>query len=437
MTPITLRELNLTVREAILEGIPDWCWVTAEIHEMHLSKGHCYMELVEKSPVDHRIVAKSRAMIWADANQRLQARFASVTGRPLNTGMQVLLQVEVSFHEVFGISLIIRDIDPSYTLGGMEREKQEIIARLQDEGIWDINRSLAVPEVIQRIAVIASSSSAGYGDFVNQLTRGHARIAFRLTLFPAIVQGNEAVASVCSALDAVNRDVESFDVVVIIRGGGSQADMHCFNTYEIASAVAQFPLPVITGIGHDRDTSVTDMVAAVALKTPTAVAEYIASGAEQLLEELLQIPGRMETIFHQIFTRERQRMDALRLAVVPAVSGRLREAGRELDAVRIRLRAGVDGAVHRHALRLQQCVQRAALAPAAALSRARQRLELADTKLRLLHPDRVLARGYALVRRGGRCLSRMQQISAGDALQVEMYDGTLSVNVTETTPKIK
>lgn len=415
--------------------MPDTCWVTAEIGEMHVSRGHCYMELVEKSATDNQLVARMRAVIWAGANARLQTYFSAVTGCRLAVGMQVLLQVEVSFHEVYGISLVVTDIDPVYTLGGVERQKQEVMDRLQREGVWDINRSICLPEVIQRVAVVASATSAGYGDFMNHLTKEHGRLRFDVTLFPAVVQGQEAPRSVCEALDRINACAADFDVAVIIRGGGAQSDLHCFNTYEIAAAVAQFPLPVLTGIGHDRDTTITDMVAAAALKTPTAVADFVAAGAEEFVMRLDEMDERMTGFLAHFFTSEKERLERVALRAVPAAGRRLQQARRQLEALPYRLQSAVRSVSlsQHHALDL--LAGRLDRAPRIRLDRAAQTLQMAETKLRLLHPDRVLERGYAMVRVNGKVVSRIGALSPGDRFLVEMADGAALSQVIEKQQK--
>lgn len=285
MTPderhITLRELQLRVKE-VLEGafaLP--VWVSAEIAEIKLNRsGHCYLELVEKGGDNGVPTAQARAVIWRSHYPRIAGYFEAETGQRLDAGIRILAKVLVSYHEIYGFSLQITDIDPAYTLGDMERQRQQTIAQLQQEGVWEMNRQVPMPAVVQRVAVVSSAGAAGYQDFLKELARSPYR--FALTLFEAYMQGAAAEESIVRALCAIAARQEEFDAVVIIRGGGSRSDLNCFNAYRLCAHVAQFPLPVVTGIGHDKDTSVADMVAHTALKTPTAVAGWLVERMETL-----------------------------------------------------------------------------------------------------------------------------------------------------------
>ena len=275
---ITLSELQRHIKQALEGALPLPVWVVAEVSELKVNySGHCYLELVEKSeparggtPIPR---AQARAVIWRQQYAMLSAYFEAETGSRLAAGMKILAKVLVSYHELYGLSLQITDLDASYTLGEVERQKQMTIAQLQADGVWDMNREQELPLLTQRVAIVSSAAAAGYRDFCNELQQGG--YAFRTTLFDAVVQGQAAEESICAALAAVAERQEEFDVVVIIRGGGSASDLSCFNSYRLCSYVAQFPLPVVTGIGHDKDTSVADMVAHTPLKTPTAVAAWL------------------------------------------------------------------------------------------------------------------------------------------------------------------
>ncbi len=270
---ITLRELQRRVKAALEGQFALPVWVSAEISEIKVNySGHCYLELVEKGGDNGVPTAQARAVVWRSHYPRISGYFEAETGQPLAAGIKILAKVLVSYHELYGFSLQITDIDPSYTLGDMERQRQQTIAQLQQDGVWEMNREVPMPAVVQRIAIVSSVNAAGYQDFCKELDKSPYR--FRLTLFDAFMQGEAAEESIVEALCAVADRAEDFDAVVLIRGGGSRSDLNCFNAYRLCAHVAQFPLPILTGIGHDKDTSVADMVAHTALKTPTAVAGY-------------------------------------------------------------------------------------------------------------------------------------------------------------------
>ena len=271
---ITLSELQRLVKETLHERFALPVWVSAEISEVKVNySGHCYLELVEKGGDNGVPLAQSRAVIWRTAYSRIAGYFEAETGQRLAAGIKILAKVAVNYHELYGFSLQITDIDPAYTLGDMQRQRQQTIDCLRKEGVWDMNREVGMPAVVQRIAIVSSANAAGYQDFCKEI--GKSPYRFRLTLFDAFMQGAAAEESIVAALCAVADRMEEFDAVVIIRGGGSASDLNCFNAYRLCTHVAQFPLPVLTGIGHDKDTSVADMVAHTALKTPTAVAGWL------------------------------------------------------------------------------------------------------------------------------------------------------------------
>ncbi|RNI29440.1 exodeoxyribonuclease VII large subunit [Rufibacter immobilis] len=291
--PFTLYEFNRRLREEIENALPHRYWIIAEISEarVHHQSGHCYLTLTDKEPGSKStLMAQARGTIWKRQYQEIAQYFEAQTGHPLKSGLKILFNASPRFHELYGFSLDIHDIDPTYTLGDLARQRQETIARLQTEGLLDLNQKLALPPVPQRLAVISSPTAAGYQDFVSQLANNPFGYAFQLSLFEASVQGTEAVSSIKAALSRVTLRQQAFDAVVIIRGGGSQTDLLCFDHYELAATVAQMPLPVLTGIGHERDESITDLVAHTPLKTPTAVAAF-------LVDRLNEFEAAMESVF--------------------------------------------------------------------------------------------------------------------------------------------
>jgi len=409
MRHITLRELQRAVRQTLDERFELPVWVSAEIAEIKVNhSGHCYLELVEKGSDNGVPTAQARAMIWSSHYPRIAAQFECGTGRKLAAGLQILAKALVTYHEIYGFSLQITDIDPAYTLGDMERQRQETIRRLQEEGVWEMNRQLAVPAGVQRVAVVSSAQAAGYRDFCKELEKSPYR--FRLTLFDAFVQGAEAENSVIDALCRIADRQEEFDAVALIRGGGSKSDLNCFNAYRLCSYIAQFPLPVVTGIGHDKDTSVADMVAFAALKTPTAVAGW-------LIERLGQIDGSLDFL-------------ALRLG--EATRGLARTAALALERLAAGLRQAAAERLARESMRLARLSDRPAETARERLARERMRLDNAADIVAAHAPERLLQLGFALLRSGGRALTSVREVRRGDEVEIRLADGTLTATVNST-----
>lgn len=282
---LTLSELNHKIKDTLNQHLSPTYWVIAEISDLKGSpKGHVYLELVEKT--GSYITAKLRANIWAYSYRTIASRFQSMTGQTLQNGMKILAMVSIQFHEIYGLSLNIQEVDPNFTLGERARKKQEVIDKLTKGGLMEMNKQYPLPTVPQIVAIISSSTAAGFGDFIDQLKNNKIKYAIHWQLFPAVMQGNEAVPSIIEALEKIAKAATPFQMVAIIRGGGAQLDMDCFDDYELAKAIAQFKIPVITGIGHDRDECVADLVAHTKIKTPTAVAEFILSGFRDFEEKL-------------------------------------------------------------------------------------------------------------------------------------------------------
>ena len=403
---ISLAELQHRVRQTLEERFALPVWVSAEISEIKVNtSGHCYLELIEKGGDNGVPKAQARAVIWRSQYLRISAGFEAETGQRLAAGIRLLAKVTVNYHEVYGFSLQILDIDPSYTLGDMERQRQQTIARLQAEGVWEMNRSLGLPAVVQRIAVVSSSKAAGYQDFCNELRKSPYR--FVVELFEAAVQGAAAEESLVDALDRIAFRESDFDVAVIIRGGGSVSDLNCFNGYRIANHVAQFPLPVLTGIGHDKDTGVTDMVAHTALKTPTAVATW-------LVERMAQVEGWLLTAGLQIAEAARGTFHAAEIGLRQCGAALLQQSERLLQEERNRLSRAVEG------------VQ---TAPFELLRREQLRVTAASDLLLSCSIDRVLRRGFAIVRHGGVAVKSVRGLKRGDRIDITLMDGVLGADV--------
>ena len=409
---ITLSELQRRVRQALEERFALPLWVSAEIAEVKVNySGHCYLELVEKGEGDGVPKAQARAVIWRSQYARIAAYFEAETGQRLAAGMRILAKATVNYHELYGFSLQLLDVDPAYTLGDMERQRQQTIARLQAEGVWEMNRQQAMPAVVQRIAVVSSSRAAGYQDFCNELAKSPYRFCF--TLFDAVVQGAAAEDSIVDALSRIAAAGEAFDAVVMIRGGGSSSDLNCFNAYRLCNHVAQFPLPVVTGIGHDKDTSVADLVAHTALKTPTAVAAW-------LVERMAQADGYLAWAGLQLGNAA--------LAITHSAAVGLERLGAALAQQSQRL-------LQEGRSRLDRAEETLLAAPADLLRGHDRRLAAASELLLSYSVERVLRRGFAVVRRGGEALRSAEGLSPGDRLDITLADGEVQAAVVACTKK--
>ena len=409
---ITLSELQRRVRQVLEERFALPLWVSAEIAEVKVNySGHCYLELVEKGEGDGVPKAQARAVIWRSQYARIAAYFEAETGQRLAAGMRILAKATVNYHELYGFSLQLLDVDPAYTLGDMERQRQQTIARLQAEGVWEMNRQQAMPAVVQCIAVVSSNRAAGYQDFCNELAKSPYR--FCLTLFDAVVQGAAAEDSIVDALSRIAAAGEAFDAVVMIRGGGSSSDLNCFNAYRLCNHVAQFPLPVVTGIGHDKDTSVADLVAHTALKTPTAVAAW-------LVERMAQADGYLAWAGLQVGNAA--------LAITHSAAVGLERLGAALAQQSQRL-------LQEGRSRLDRAEETLLAAPADLLRGHDRRLAAASELLLSYSVERVLRRGFAVVRRGGEALRSAEGLAPGDRLDITLADGEVQAAVVACTKK--
>lgn len=405
---ISLKELLARLRAVVSESFDSLYWVRADISDLRedASRGHCYLELVEKK--DGKLIeAKVRASIWAGTYRILKPYFFQETGQFLSTGMKVLVQVSLTFHEQFGLSCVIHDIDPTFTLGDIARKRQETIAQLKEDGVWDMNKSLDLPMLIQRIAVISSSSAAGYEDFCNQLRNSGRNYYYSTTLFPAVVQGEHAADSVVAALDRIYDRIEEFDVVVIIRGGGATTDLLAFDEYSIAASVAQFPLPVLTGIGHERDESVTDMVAHTRCKTPTAVAAFILDRTRSMEIVLEEMEDRLASSLQRRMEQESLRLtsDAEKLKRICQYQVKL--TFQHLQMQKERLKSSFDSFSKRQ----------------------KHGLEMMENTLRLLSPESLLKRGYSITVCDGKVVKSKKDVKVGSVLETIVTDGKITSKV--------
>lgn len=447
---LSLFELNARVRAMLHHTLPDCYWVAAEISELRVaSNGHCYMELVQKDTFSGSLVAKARAMIWRQNYVMISSHFEHATQQRLMAGIKVLVYVSVEFHELYGYSLNIVDIDPTYTLGDLAQRRQEIIRQLQEDGVMDLNKELPLPRVLRRIAVISSATAAGYGDFCNQLQQ--SGYDFKLKLFPATMQGDKVERSVISALDAIAAECDEWDVVVIIRGGGATTDLNGFESYLLAANVAQFPLPILTGIGHERDDTVIDLVANTRLKTPTAVAAFLIERrgnetallqglTERLLtavqqrivseqNQLKAVQQQLQFVVEKQTMQQRQQFEALahRFELTSAqYVGHQRE---RLTRLSLRLEAFTQSGLQREWQRLQQLPQRINTAVERLLLQQRHQLELLQRSVKLAGPDRILAMGFSITTHQGKAVRNANELKAGDEITTTFAQGSVKSTV--------
>lgn len=377
----SLYALNALVHEAVCNALPDEYWVEAELAECHERNGHCYMELVEKDERSNTPIAKASAKCWRQTWTLLHATFLRATGQPLRAGMKVLLRVYPQFHEAYGFSWIVSDIDPTYTIGDLARRRQEIIKTLKAQGVFDLQRELRLSPFAQRIAVISAESAAGYGDFCRQLLDNESHLQFHAELFPAIMQGERVEQSVIQALNRINNRIDDFDAVVIIRGGGATSDMSGFDTLPLAENIANFPLPIITGIGHDRDECVLDMVSHTRVKTPTAAATLLIT---HLFNTLQQVANAENVIAHYAQDRlQRHRLQLEHLTtLLPHLAQRL-------------------------------------------ITEAHHSLERIQLKLEGYDPQLLLQRGYSITLHNGQIVKSTQDVKSGDEIETRLKQGTI------------
>ena len=325
MKHYSLSEFNGLVKQTLSGHLEASYWIIAEIGQINIqAKGHCYLELVEKE--NNYVKAKIRATIWANSFIKLHQWFISVTGSPLKQGMNIMLNGSLDFHEVFGLNLNIKDIDANFTLGERERKKRETINQLEEEGIMDMNQSLEVPNIIQRIAIISSETAAGYEDFRNQFENNKWGYQANFQLFHSVMQGDNASDSIIKSLHQIYEDIEDFDAIIIIRGGGSQLDLDCFDDYNLCAHIAQFPLPIITGIGHERDQSIADMVAHTNLKTPTSVAEFLLGGMFEFENTILNLSEGIKQGTKEVLSNHGEQLSSIKHQVELETRNLLQEA---------------------------------------------------------------------------------------------------------------
>ena len=421
---LSLYELNSLVRDVISMSLPDSYWVEAELSEAREGYGgHCYMELIEKDEHSNTPIAKAHASCWRNRWMLLKPQFERVTGQRIHAGMKVLLKVHAQLHENYGFSWIVDDIDPTYTMGDMARKRMEIIQTLKEEGVFDLQKELKLPMFCQRIAVISSATAAGYGDFCNQLADNGYGLQFTTALFAATMQGEGVEQSVISALNRINEEWENWDCVVIIRGGGATSDLSGFDTLALAENVANFPLPIITGIGHERDESVLDMISFQRVKTPTAAAAFL---VDHLTEVYARIEDAQEAIVNYVKRRlQVERMKFERLSTqIPTLFSlvKVRQSNR-LDQLLNRLKVKAERIPADGLHRLEMLEARLKEPVARKLERELHRIDMLSQRAIAQDPERLLSRGYSITLKDGKSIKDASQLKAGDEIETRFAKG--------------
>lgn len=405
-------------------------WVCGELSDVRTSGGHCYMELVEKDAQTGHTLAKVGASIWANNFVRLEPWFRQCTGRAFADGLKVLVRGTINYHPAYGMKFVINMVDPSYTLGEVERRRREILDKLKAEGILDMNRNLQWPAVPLRIAIVSAPGAAGYGDFINQLYSSPYRIRFKTRLFPAIMQGERTVPSVIDALDIIAGQIDCWDCVVIIRGGGSTSDLLSFDNYDLAANIAQFPLPVIVGIGHERDITVLDYVANLRVKTPTAAAEWLIAKGASALQTLRDTSIRISRCVADKLSGCLTQLAQLDIALGVTPCAMLDRANARLSQARAALAEAGTRRLGPESGRLQGLVQTLQVAVINVVSRQQLRLDSSDSLLGVLSPQATLRRGYSITRVDGKAVTDASAIAVGTVVHTTLASGIITSTVT-------
>ncbi|WP_455672024.1 exodeoxyribonuclease VII large subunit [Phocaeicola sp.] len=429
---LSLYELNALVKRSINSCMPDTYWLQAELSDVRSNySGHCYLEFVQKEPRGNNLIAKARGTIWSNVYRLLKPYFEEETGQAFVAGIKVMVQVSVEFHELYGYSLTVQDIDPTYTLGDMARRRREILKQLEEEGVLTLNKELELPLLAQRIAVISSATAAGYGDFCNQLLHNPYGYVFYPRLFPAIMQGDRVERTVIAALDAINAQRDNWDAVVIIRGGGATSDLSGFDTYDLAANCAQFPLPIITGIGHERDDTVLDSVAHTRVKTPTAAAEFLINHLNDTAETLEDYAS---SILHAVSARmekEKTRLARMIERIPMQTKMRLKEEHYRQERLVRQLEVGLQSRLVREKHRLLMVEKQLGISSQTRLVKETHRLQLVEQQLKSASPEQLLKRGYSITLRNGKAVTDASALKAGDELTTRFAKGEIKSIVTQ------
>lgn len=449
---VTLSELAQKIKLALADSLPNMHYLIAEISELkENSTGHCYLELVEKNENTQQPVARATATIWAYTWRMLKPYFETSTGQKLTKGMKVLVFASVEFHELYGLSLNIKDIDPAYTVGEMALARLQVITQLQNDGIFDMNKSIELPKLPQRIALISSSTAAGYGDFMKHIAENEFGYHFSIELFASLMQGAAAANSIIASLDQIFNRIDEFDVVVILRGGGARTDLACFDDYLLASNVAQFPLPILTGIGHEQDDSVTDMVAHTRLKTPTAVADYLIDILNNAENELIDLYESMvekvkdclndekakvdkltllfPTLVHSFVLKNKKQVDKLSLLLPEASNRTTLQAKNKLQYIHRQINTSIQRVIFKHDNKLNRIIQNISYSNKKLVREHAFKLDKYALISDNYDPKHILARGYSLSLLNGEIIRNVESLKEGDEVETYLVNGSFKSKI--------
>ena len=420
---MSLYELNALVRRGLHSILPDEYWIQAELSDVRSNySGHCYLEFIQKDPKSNALIAKARGVIWSNVFLRLRPYFENETGQAFVSGIKVMVKVTVDFHELYGFSLTVVDIDPAFTIGDMARRRKEILKRLDEEGILTMNKELEMPELVQRIAVISSATAAGYGDFCNQLHSNKFGFVFYTKLFPAIMQGEKVEETIISSLERIYSECENWDAVVIIRGGGATSDLSGFDTYNLAAHCAQFPLPIITGIGHERDDTVIDMVSHTRVKTPTAAAEYIIGIMLRTASRLDELSERIRNEIPVLINEEAERLNRLVARIPLVVRSRLQRENMRCERMYSRLAMFWQKRffVEQHRM---DVYPRLLMYARSVMEKETHKIDLMERILKSASPEQLLKRGYSITLLNGKSVKDVSMLKSGDEVETVLATG--------------
>ena len=422
---LTLLELNGLVREVLETTLDEEYWVEAEVASVREVKGHCYLELIQKDASGNTPVAQASAKCWRTTWMLLRPRFERVTGRQLQAGMKLLLQVYANFHEAYGFSWIVTDINPEFTMGDMARRRREIIRRLHEQGIFDMQKELSLPFFAQRIAVVSSEGAAGYGDFCHQIESNGYGLRFSVTLFPAVMQGETVEESVVAALDRIARKSDDYDVVVIIRGGGATSDLTGFDTLRLAENVCNFPLPIITGIGHERDESILDLVAWRSVKTPTAAAAFLVDHLQEVAVFLDEAAERIARHVGWQMQSEKTRLQRLAASVQPIAQLSLKRHSQRLKTISLSLSPNAKMMIQHRRQSLDRLFSLLPPLSKIYVQRCEQKVDNLAVRTSSADPRLILKRGYSITTMNGKIVRDAKNVSSGQEIETQLANGKI------------
>lgn len=423
---LSLYELNSLVKDVLDLEFSNLYWIVAETSDVRRNQnGHCYLELLQKDKSDRNIIAKARAMIWSNTFMLLKPYFEETTRQQFSSGLKILVQVKITFHELYGYSLIIHDIDPSYTLGDQAQKRAAIIKQLEEDGVLELNKELQLPTPLQKLAIISSPTAAGYEDFCNQLDNNNYGFVYYRKLFPAIMQGDNTERSVSKALDQIFANIDSFDAVIIIRGGGASSELASFDSYLLASSCAQFPIPVLVGIGHDRDETVLDIVAHTSLKTPTAVAEFIVGESLQQWVQIHEIGKRIKESCVRRIGQQSMLLNKIQMKSSLLLKNRMQEQVMKLQWYQRSIVNTTRNRINNESKMLKDIKQGITNKTSNRLNMQTVLLDNMQKHLQLMSPENLLKKGYTYTLKDRELVTSRSQIASGDEIQTVFVDGNI------------